>query len=194
VLIKTSLLKRIKLGQVTLAFRRRHRPTVKAGGSLKTTIGVLTIVNVEPTTVRSITRADAQQAGDGSKDALLKDLRNRGGGLYKITLAYAGDDPRIKLRVDNKLSNSDFAEICERLQRYDSASRAGAWTHRVLTAIRDNPKLVAAELARKTGFEKAWLKTNVRKLKNLGLTISQDVGYTLSPRGAAVLKRFERDA
>jgi hypothetical protein len=41
--------------------------------------------------------------------------------------------------------------------------------------------------AKKTGFEKAWLKINIRKLKNLGLTISHNPGYTLSPRGKAYL-------
>ena len=33
-------------------------------------------------------------------------------------------------------------------------------------------------------------KTDVRKLKKLGLTISHDVGYELSPRGRAVLQRL----
>jgi hypothetical protein len=44
----------------------------------------------------------------------------------------------------------------------------------------------AATIARQIGFEKDWLKINIRKLKNLDLTISHDPGYTLSPRGVAV--------
>ena len=31
------------------------------------------------------------------------------------------------------------------------------------------------------------MKADIRKLKSLGLTISHDVGYELSPRGAAYL-------
>jgi len=33
-------------------------------------------------------------------------------------------------------------------------------------------------------------KTDVRKLKNLGLTISLPVGYRLSPRGEAYVRRL----
>ncbi len=37
--------------------------------------------------------------------------------------------------------------------------------------------------------ETAWFKTNVRKLKALGLTESLEVGYRLSPRGRAFLEK-----
>jgi hypothetical protein len=39
------------------------------------------------------------------------------------------------------------------------------------------------------GRERPAFKTDVRKLKRLGLTISLDVGYRLSPRGEAFLGR-----
>ena len=42
--------------------------------------------------------------------------------------------------------------------------------------------LPAGDLAKKADAEKEWLKINVRKLKNLGLTISHQPGYELSPR------------
>ena len=45
----------------------------------------------------------------------------------------------------------------------------------------------AADLAESFGRETQPFKTDVRKLKNLGLTISLEVGYRLSPRGAAYL-------
>ncbi len=192
-LIKGEILKRIKRGEVTLAFRRWRRPTVKAGGSLNTSVGVLTIENVERISVRDISDTAAHQAGYSGREALLKDLGNREGDLFRITLAYSGEDPRIKLREDNQLADAELAEVCQRLRRLDSVSRVGEWTHDVLVAIHQHPRLPAADLAKQTGYEKDWLKTNVRKLKALGLTISQQVGYTLSPRGIAVLDRLERD-
>jgi hypothetical protein len=73
------------------------------------------------------------------------------------------------------------------LARLDAAAASGPWTTKVLRAIAKHPMLPAVELAKKTGFEKAWLKINIRKLKNLGLTISHNPGYTLSPRGKAYL-------
>ena len=36
-------------------------------------------------------------------------------------------------------------------------------------------------------MERADFKLNIRKLKALGLTISLEVGYRLSPRGVALL-------
>jgi hypothetical protein len=47
-------------------------------------------------------------------------------------------------------------------------------------------------LALELGREKEWLKGSVRKLKNLGLTISLGTGYRISPRGAAYLEAGDR--
>ena len=57
--------------------------------------------------------------------------------------------------------------------------------------MRDHPRTRAADLASGIGRDKDWLKPNVRKLKNLGLTISLDVGYELSPRGRTLLEHLE---
>jgi len=54
------------------------------------------------------------------------------------------------------------------------------------------PRLVsvaASRLAPRLGRELLPFKADVRKLKRLGLTISRDVGYQLSPRGEAYLRR-----
>jgi len=186
-LIRRAILERIRSGEVTLAFRRWRRATVKTGGTLKTAIGVLAIKRVEQTTERAITNVQARQAGYDDKAALVAELCSREGDVYKITLAYAGADPRIKLRESDLLDDAELTELRERLARMDARSSTGAWTLRVLWAIERNPKLPAGELAQNTGFDKEWLKTNVRKLKNLGLTISHNPGYSISPRGLALL-------
>ncbi|MEL6382678.1 MAG: ASCH domain-containing protein [Cyanobacteria bacterium J06626_18] len=192
-LIQAAILEQIKSGKVTLAFRRWQRPTVKTGSTLKTAIGVLAIQSVETITVQEISDRDAQQAGYLDKDALMKAIAKRDGQLFKIALSYAREDPRIALRNADILSDDEFAAILQRLQKMDSRSQIGFWTRRVLVAIHQHPKIPATQLATKTGFEKAWLKTNIRKLKNLGLTISHQPGYTLSPRGIAILERLQQD-
>ena len=55
--------------------------------------------------------------------------------------------------------------------------------------ILDRPETSAGVLADSLGRERLDFKTDVRKLKNLGLTESLLVGYRLSPRGAAYLAR-----
>jgi hypothetical protein len=48
----------------------------------------------------------------------------------------------------------------------------------------------AGDLAAAAGREQPAFKTDVRKLKELGLTESLEVGYRLSPRGRALLERL----
>ncbi|MGZ4770275.1 MAG: hypothetical protein ACXVLX_16570, partial [Ilumatobacteraceae bacterium] len=50
------------------------------------------------------------------------------------------------------------------------------------------PGIVSTTLARHAEQDRASFKLNVRKLKELGLTESLDIGYRLSPRGEAVLR------
>ena len=57
----------------------------------------------------------------------------------------------------------------------------------MLKLIKKQPETLASKLAEAAGFEKQWFKSNVRKLKELGLTESLAVGYCLSPRGSAFL-------
>ncbi len=51
------------------------------------------------------------------------------------------------------------------------------------------PATVSTELAAELGRERAPFKLDVRKLKALGLTISLERGYRLSPRGEAYLRQ-----
>ena len=55
----------------------------------------------------------------------------------------------------------------------------------VLGVIDEHPRTRAGDLAPIFGRELQPFKLDVRKLKNLGLTISHEIGYELSPRGRA---------
>jgi hypothetical protein len=57
-----------------------------------------------------------------------------------------------------------------------------------LRLIQRRPAVRAGDLADELGRERLPFKTDVRKLKNLGLTISLGTGYRLSPRGEAYLR------
>jgi len=190
VLIKRVHLDGIARGEVTLAFRRWKRPTVRTGGTLNTTIGELAIESVEEVAEKAITNAAARKAGYTTREELRKDLaKGADRSLYRIRLRLAGADPRIALRQAADLSADDVKELKERLARFDSASRRGPWTATVLRLLAQRPATLAATLAESAKMEKAWFKSNVRKLKALGLTESLKVGYRLSPRGKAFLKR-----
>jgi hypothetical protein len=190
-LFKQVHLDGIRSGKIGLAFRKWKAPAVKEGSLIKTAIGLVQIVDITEITADSITAREARQAGYKNLEELLKHLGAvTEGNIYRIKVRYHAEDPRIALREQVKLSDTDYEALQAKLQRLDKFSKHGGWTRELLTLIRDHPKLRAADLAVKTGREKEWLKLNVRKLKNLGLTVSHDPGYTLSPLGEVFLRRL----
>ncbi|MHA7129301.1 ASCH domain-containing protein [Algoriphagus namhaensis] len=181
----------IKDGNVTLAFRKWKKPSVKQGSIIKTAVGQIEIVGMKTVEVQEITNQDARNAGFPSLDellALLETIEN--GTIYRIKVAYHSPDPRIALRNQTDITDEKFAAIRAKLERLDKYSKEGNWTHSVLMAIQKNPNLRAADLAQLLSKEKEWLKLKVRKLKNLGLTISHHPGYEISPLGKAYLKKY----
>jgi hypothetical protein len=191
-LLNSDTLDAIRRGTVSLAFRRWRRPTVRSGGTLMTGAGQLQIGDVRVVDVDSITADDAARAGYTSRETLLHELAQREDGeVYRIELGELWADPRIALR-DTPLDDVEIARVQARLDRLDAASPDGPWTLKTLRAIREHPGLRAADLCRHVGQERDRFKPNVRKLKNLGLTESQKVGYRLSARGRSLLDRVAR--
>jgi hypothetical protein len=178
-------------GSVTLAFRHWRRPAAKAGGRQRTPVGELAIDAVDEISVDDLTEADARRAGYADLDDLLGELaRHPDGTLYRIELHLAGADPRIALRERADLSEDEWRTVVARLARLDRSSRHGPWTTTVLRLIAERPAVRAGDLADSLGRETPPFKVDVRKLKEMGLTESLEVGYRLSPLGRAVLDRL----
>jgi hypothetical protein len=174
VLFRLAQLRGIAAGEIDLQFRRWDRPRARAGAKQVTAVGVIRIDDVR--VVRRVTKAEARRAGFATPEEAVRALRPDGD-LYRIELHLEGPDPRIALR--ERLPTTD--EI--------TALRTGlpAWGFDYLRAIRDHPEVRAEELAASFGVEKRVFKPRVRRLKELGLTISLSPGYRLSPRGEAFL-------
>jgi hypothetical protein len=135
-----------------------------------------------------ITETDARKAGYPGKRALDEQLAKRGDAqLYRIAFELGGTDPRITLRQDDQPTDQDLDTITKRLARMDAHATNGPWTRQTLDLIANNPGTRAADLAPQLQQERLPFKANVRKLKELGLTISLERGYRLSPRGEAYL-------
>lgn len=184
-LIRPADLARIRDGEIDLAFRRWDRPRVRVGTRMRTSIGLVEVTSVDR--VRAIAAADAARAGASREQLLALMASKEPAPIWRIGLRYAGADPRIALRNDDDLDESARADLVRRLDRLDAASRSGPWTRSVLALIAANPARRAPDLAAELGRETLPFKRDVRKLKELGLTESLDVGYRLSPRGVALL-------
>ncbi len=192
-LFKEAHLKGIKSGDVHLAFRKWEKAAVKKGTLLKTAVGLVEIVDITTIDEHKITNNDALHAGFENKDQLLKSLRaNDKAKIHRINVRFHSEDPRIELREQN-LTSQKFVELNEKLARLDKYSKKGNWTEIILRTIKAHPHMHAIGIARLTHFEKEWLKLNIRKLKNLGLTISHTVGYELSPLGKEFIEKLEKE-
>lgn len=174
-------------GSITLAFRRWTRPSVRAGGTLRSPAGVLAIDEVVRIGRDDITDAMARRAGEADAAAVLRELDRRGEGeLYRIAFHRVGDDPRVDLR-EQVPAGTELHDLLVELDAIDTRSRRGPWTRALLRTIADRPEVAAGVLAEDLGRDRLALKRDVRRLKDLGLTVSCPVGYRLSPRGMAVL-------
>lgn len=181
----------IAAGEVTVAIRRWDRPRVVAGRRYRTAGTILEVDSVETVDEDAISDELALLAGYRSAAELIHELRDRPMGATFVARFHvvAGPDPRTVLAETDQLSDADIAEINRRLDCLDRASTHGPWTRQVLEMIASNPGRRAPDLAAELGRETLPFKVDVRKLKNLGLTISLRVGYELSPRGEAYVSR-----
>jgi hypothetical protein len=180
-------------GSMTLAFRRWSRQDVQPGQTFKTAAGVVRVDEVSVVDVDAISDEEARRAGHPNADRLRSRLNPDASlSTYRVVLSWAGEDPRVALRESAELSRDDVAALDTRLERLDRASSHGPWTMATLALIRKHPQRRAPDLAEMVGRETAPFKIDVRKLKNLGLTRSFPVGYEISPRGVAYLRRTKR--
>ncbi len=210
-LLRRDVADAIAAGQIDMQFRLWRKPTVKAGGRLRTVVGELMILGVEEIDLSdqtSVTADDARRAGFASVEEVRLSLVPRAAGPpkqkqatalsrtarpdetsrpYRVTLRFEGADSRMALRED--IEPTAIASLIDRLDAMDGRSSRGAWTRRTLELISIWPGRRAPELAEMEGRETVAFKNDVRNLKELGLTISLPVGYELSPRGRAVLRR-----
>ena len=157
-------------GTVTVTFRRWKRPRARVGGSHRTPAGVLAVDAVAEVDPADITEDDAHAAGFGSLAELLRQLDRHGQGpVYRVDFHHAGADPREALRRRAPRS-------------WPGCGPPRSWT----TGCTATGRGLARE---QRGRERQPFKADVRKLKELGLTESLEVGYRLSPRGRALLAR-----
>jgi hypothetical protein len=169
-------------GAVTCAFRRWERPRVRAGTRLRTPIGVVAVSGVAEVDPTALTAADAEAAGQTLAD--LQSMLSRGSGpVWRIALRPDGPDPRVALR-STPVTAEERVVLAARLARFD---RDRPWTAETLAIIAAQPGVRAPDLAAQLGRETAPFKRDVRRLKELGLTESLEVGYRISPRGESFL-------
>ena len=180
----------IQDGSLTVLFRRWRNRQATAGKTYRTAAGRILVEEMALVAEDDILEEDARAAGYASTEEAIADLRGAPGDpVYRLRIRLVTEpDPRDELARSSHLDDADTAAIAAKLARMDASSRDGPWTEETLRIIESRPATRAQDLAEALGRDRIRFKTDVRKLKNLGLTISLETGYRLSPRGAAFLR------
>lgn len=179
-------------GSITVTVRTWTRAQAKTGGRYRVAGMLLEATDVRQVRADELTPADAVAAGERTLERLLARL----GGpdperlVWRVQLRYVGRDDRAERREHAALTDDEIDALKVRLDRLDTRSPTGAWTRTTLRLIETYPGVVSTALARHAKQDRPAFKINVRKLKELGLTESLDVGYRLSPRGEVLLRSF----
>jgi hypothetical protein len=189
VLLNRDTAEGIANGTITLVLRRWDAPRAKPGGTQRTVAGTVRVDDVaEYPGAYRVTVAQARAAGYPDAKTAQKELDRRPAKhTYLISVSYLAPDERPELAADDRLAAADVDAITARLDRWDAAVEI-PWTREYLEMIGANETVRAPDLAARVGLEVPRFKRRVRQLKGLGLTISLDVGYRLSPRGRAYLR------
>ena len=129
---------------------------------------------------RPIRPKDAKESGFDSVASLTEMLREQSdrrltakSPVYRVRFHFADE-------ANEPQTSYSIEELNARLARMDKLSRKGPWTRQVLALIGKHPRVAASELAPRLDRDRAVFKSDVRKLKKLGLTTSHPVGYELT--------------
>jgi hypothetical protein len=190
-LFQTRFHERIRSGEITCTVRIWLRPRVKVGGRYALGAGAVVVDRIREARIEDLTPALAKRSGFASVvDALKTAKHGVGERVFVIDFHYDAAGPRRATPATDSVSIEALAEVAQKLDAMDRRSRTGAWTAATMRAIKAKPAVRAASLARALGRPRDELKRDVRKLKQLGLTLSLEVGYRLTPKGEAVLELF----
>lgn len=189
-LFKKEFKEAIRTGRITRTYRAWKRPQAKLGNRYNLAPdGVIEVHRIAQVLLRDITDTNARKAGFPNKEKLISYLKHPvDEPVYQVDFTYVGAG-RVRSPVIDPASSEVAAELVIKLGNMDQRAES-AWTETTLTLIKARPGKRAADLAPVLGWPTATFKSQVRKLKALGLTLSLETGYQLSPRGNQVLEEI----
>ena len=187
-LFKTRFHAGIRSGEIGCTVRIWQGPRVKVGGRYALGAGAVVVDRIRETRLDDLTPALARRCGFNSLVDLLKTAKHGAGErVFVIDFHYDGKASARPKPATDVVSVEELVKLAQRLDAMDRRAKNGAWTQATLRAIEARPGVLAAKLARALGRPRDEFKRDVRKLKNLGLTFSLDVGYRLTPKGEALV-------
>ena len=178
----------IAAGQITTTFRVWRAPQAKAGGRYNIPpYGAIEVSHVKQLPFSRVKARDIKHAGFEDAKALAAFLKTTPeDSVYQVDFRYLGE-AAVNQPATQAVSAAELTALDERLTRMD---RRAPWTRKVLRLIAKHPAVRAGDLAPHCDMDLPTFKRNVRRLKSLGLTISLETGYKLSPLGEQFMAEY----
>ena len=89
------------------------------------------------------------------------------------------------------MTNERLRDIQSSLQEIDENSENEQLTYKILTLIKENPRVDIDHLKLKSDIEPETMKSLIPQLSELGLVFRLTVGYALSPLGKHLLNEVK---
>ncbi|MEX2080845.1 MAG: hypothetical protein WEC33_04450 [Dehalococcoidia bacterium] len=182
-------------GTITVAFRRWKRLQVVPGNRYRTPGGMIEVEAVAVVDPLAISEADAMAAGHASRTELLASLApSESLPTYRIDFTVCRAPTLATSWPREPTSPPPIVPLFPgRWRGWTGPARAAPGRAQSWKLVASNPAVRAGDLSPRAGMDLLPFKLNVRKLKNLGLTLSLGTGYRLSPRGEAFLAEDKGD-
>jgi len=178
----------IRAGRITRTYRTWKKPQAKVGGRYNLAPdGVIEVTRMSLVPPDEIRDDEAAAAGYSNAQALRTFLKDPCEPVHLVEFTYLGGG-LIGQPDRDRLDPDGVQMMLDKLAAMDGRADQ-AWTGRVLLSLAEQPGRRAADLAPAFGWDTPTFKRQVRKLKTLGLTVSLETGYELSPRGRQILEQ-----
>ena len=175
----------IAAGTLTRTYRRWKSPQAKVDGTYNIhPYGAILVTSISQLRLQDASIKDIQQSGFDSANAIAEHLKTSlNETVYCVHFRYIGTDA-VKQIDTGRLPTIELEAISIKLMRMNKTK---LWTHHALRLVRDQPAKRAADLAPILEMDLPTFKRNMRKLKNLGLTLSLETGYQITARGTQMI-------
>ncbi|GAB3689409.1 hypothetical protein GCM10027597_44370 [Saccharopolyspora tripterygii] len=177
----------VAAGEITETYFRWPSPHARPGARVPTRRGLVEITSVTEIDPASLTDHDAARAGFTTAAGLHASLDRHRGRTYRLALAHLGpvEQPH---PAPEALDERTRGRLQAQLARLDLATPRGPWTRHVLEALRRHPGLSPAELADQQQRPVSRAKTDIWRLRELGLIDTTGQGLHLSALALSYLE------
>lgn len=169
----------VAAGEITETYFRWPSPQARPGIRVPTRRGLVEITSVTEIDPASLTDHDAARAGFSTATGLLASLARHRGRTYRLALTHLGPAEEHS-PAPTALDERTSSELQAQLARLDLATPRGPWTRHVLDTLRRHPGLSPADLAAQQQRPVSRTKTDLWRLRELGLIDTTGEGLHLS--------------